>query len=421
MLAAQTPALYGGTPVKTTPYGTGRRFGVEELAQLEQALAQNTLFYWAGSKVKQFARTFADMYGLPYCVTTSSGTAAIHTALGALGVTAGDEVITSPITDMGSVIGILYQNAVPVFADVDPHTYNMTAAAIEACITPKTKAILVVHLAGNPADMDAIMAVAKKHGVYVVEDCAQSYNARYKGRLVGTIGDIGCFSINEFKHISAGDGGMLIMRDEALYNIAHRFADKNYDRLATGGAMRAIESLAPNYRMNELTGAVGLAQLGKLDDICARYARYGNRLLAGLDGIAGLALPKVLEGCESTHWFFMTRIDAQTMGCDRDDFADALAAEGIKCSAGYLASCVYEYGLFTNQNAYPGTHCPFDCPHHGGGRVAYGKGLCPDAERVLETALNLPVNPFFTDEDCDQTIAAIRKVAAYFAGEGRGA
>ena len=153
-------ALYGGEKVKTTPYGTGKRFGDEELALLKEALDQNTLFYWYGNMTKRLCSKFAEMNGSKYCAAFSSGTASIHVALGAVGVGPGDEVITAPITDMGSVIGILLQNAIPVFADLDPHTYNMTPEAIEAKITDKTKAIVVVHLAGNAAEIDKIVAFA---------------------------------------------------------------------------------------------------------------------------------------------------------------------------------------------------------------------------------------------------------------------
>ena len=146
----------------------------------------------------------------------------------------------------------MYQNAIPVFADLDPHTYNMDPKSIEKCITEKTKAIVVVHLAGNPAEMDEIMAIARKHNVFVVEDCAQSFMCRYKGRLAGTIGDMGCFSLNDFKHISAGDGGLVLVNNPDLYVKTFMFADKNYNRFSKGAALRVIEYLAPNYRMNEL-------------------------------------------------------------------------------------------------------------------------------------------------------------------------
>jgi len=388
-------AIFGGTPVKSTPFGSGRRFGDEELQQLKEALEQQTLFYWHGKKVKGFCEKLAGMYGMPYCSAASSGTAAIHTALGALGVGAGDEVITTPITDMGTVIGILFQGAIPVFADLDPYTYNPDPRSIEANITGKTKAILVVHLAGSPADMDAIMDVARRHGLKVVEDCAQSWLSWYRGRLAGTIGDFGCLSTNEFKHISTGDGGAVMTRDELLYRKALMFADKNYDRIG-GLAIRNCESLAPNYRMTELQGAVGLAQLDKLAGICARRSEIGDRVTREIAGLPGVHPHKVPEGCKSSYWFYMLRIDAAQAGVDAQGFADALKAEGIPAGKGYIPTCIYEYPLF---------------------KGAYPKGLCPVAEEILDTSVKFSVNEFWTDEDAGDIIAAIRKVAAYYGGK----
>jgi dTDP-4-amino-4,6-dideoxygalactose transaminase len=407
-------ALFGGTPVKTTPFGTGSRFGEEELQQLKEALEQNTLFYWSGTKVKRFCEKTADMYGMKHCVAASSCTAAIHAALGALGVTEGDEVIVSPITDMGSVIGILLQNAIPVFADLDPHTYNMDAKTIETKITDKTKAILVVHLAGNPADMDPIIALAEKHGISVVEDCAQSWLSYYKGRLAGTIGDIGCFSTNDFKHISTGDGGLLVMNSEDLYYKAFRFVDKNYDRFGRDQASRAIVSLAPNYRMTELQGAVGLAQLDRLEGICQARNSHCERITQEISGLAGIYPPKVHEGNKSSYWFYMMRINKDESGVEPAEFCRAMNAEGIPTAHGYIPVCVYEYPMFTEKSAYPGTHAPFDSPYYGR-EISYGKGLCPVAEDILETAAVIRVNEHFTEQDITDIIKAIQKVAKHYA------
>ncbi len=407
-------ALYGGEKTKTTPFGTGKRFGDGELNELKEALDQNTLFYMSGNKVKKFAEDFAGMYGVKHCVTASSGTASIHIALGAVGVTAGDEVITSPITDMGTVIGILYQNAIPVFADLDPNTYNMNPESIESKITGKTKAILVVHLAGNPSDMDAIMDIARRHKIRVVEDCAQSYMCYYKGRLAGTIGDAGCFSLNDFKHISTGDGGMCLFNDDDLYKKAFKFADKNYDRFSTDPfTMRRIEFLAPNYRMNELQGAVALAQLGKLKWICERRNSLGDAITEGIKGLPGISPHKVTEGGKCSYWFYMMRINESEAKVSRDEFTRALTMEGIPCSAGYIPACVYEYDLFINKNAYPGSDCPFGCKLYGKD-ITYSKGLCPTAENILNTAVKIPVNEFYTDNDLDEIVKAIRKVSAYY-------
>lgn len=408
-------ALFGGPKTKTTPFGTGKRFGAEELRELGEALEQNTLFYWSGTKVKAFAAKFAAMYGMKRCVTVSSGTAAIHTALGALGVAPGDEVITSPITDMGTLIGILYQNAVPVFADLDPHTYNLTAETLAARITPKTKAFIVVHLAGNAADMDPILELARRHGIRVVEDCAQSYLCYNKGRLAGTLGDIGCFSLNDFKHISAGDGGMLVMNDEDLYYRAFRFADKNYDRFSKErGAMRRIESLASNYRMTELQGAVGLAQLDRLRGICEKRSRYGDQLTQSIRGLPGIDPPAVPEGGKSSYWFYMFRVKEKEAGVSRDEFSRALAAEGIPNSPGYIPGCVYEYDLFQNRSAFPGSEIPFNI-NHTSDEIRYEKGLCPVAEDILRTAIQVSISQFYTEQDMREMADAIRKVSEYYA------
>ncbi len=412
-LAMTELALYGGPKTKNTPFGTGERFGKEELENLEKALKQNTLFYWYGNQVKQLTEQFARMYGVKHCVAASSGTAAIHVALGACGVTVGDEVITSPITDMGSIIGILFQNAVPVFADLDPHSYCLDPRSVEEKITDRTKAILVVHLTGGPANMDAIMDIARRHGLRVIEDCAQSYLAEYKGRLCGTIGDIGCFSLNDFKQISAGDGGLLIMNDEELYRTSLRFADKNYERLAGQAASRNVNFLAPNYRMNELTGAVGLAQIGRLESICRRRTEIGDRLSAALSQLPGVYPPKVEADSRSTYWFYMFRINEQEAGVSRDLFSKALAEEGIENSCGYIPNCIYEYGMFLNRSAYIESHCPFDCQYNAR-QYSYQKGMCSTAEAILNTSIRLTVSEFYTDRDVEDIIAAISKVSRYF-------
>ncbi|WP_054949759.1 DegT/DnrJ/EryC1/StrS family aminotransferase [Numidum massiliense] len=404
-------AIDGGPKVKTTSFGTGKRFGLAEARQLLEALEQNTLFYHSGGKVKTFLDDFNQMYGVPYSVATSSGTAAIHVALLAAGVTVGDEVITSPITDMGTLVGILYQNAIPVFADLHPHTYNMDPKSIEQCITPRTKAILVVHLAGNPCDMDQIMAIAREHKLKVVEDCAQSYLSYYKGKLVGTIGDYGCFSTNDFKHISTGDGGIVTVNsgEEADHYRVHAFADKNYRRFSQN-VTGSIHTLAPNYRMTELQGAVGIAQLKKLPAICEKRRRYGDRITASISGLPGIFPHEVTAGGKCSYWFYMFRIEEQELTCARDTFAAALSAEGIPCSPGYIPHAVYEHGLFRQRQAYENSHFPFDLSD-----VRYETGLCPHAEAILRTAINMPVSEFYSERDVEDIIEAIRKVAHHYA------
>lgn len=405
-------AIHGGNKAKTVPYGTGKRFGKEELTLLEEALNQNTLFYWRGSMAKRLCEKFADMYGSKHCIVTSSGTSAIHTALGACGVGPGDEVITAPITDMGSVIGILYQNAIPIFADLDPHSYNMTAKSVEEKITDKTKAVVVVHLAGNSAEIDEIVSVCRKRNIYVIEDCAQSYCCKYKGKYVGTFGDFGCFSLNDFKHISAGDGGMVITDNAELYHKAVMFADKNYNRFGTDVA-RNSPHVAPNYRMSELVAAVGLAQLDKVEDICKKRHAYGTALTEGLRDLPGIYTPKVHPDCESSYWFYLIRVDEKEIKTTRSEFVKALRAEGLKATEGYIERCVYEMDMFTNKTAYGEMKCPFSCPFYGR-EIEYKKGICPNAEEILDTCVKIIVNEFFTQQDLEETIAGIRKVCNYY-------
>ncbi|WP_313893756.1 DegT/DnrJ/EryC1/StrS family aminotransferase [Psychrobacillus sp.] len=403
-------AVNGGPKVKTTSFGTGQRFGLEEAKELLEALEQNTLFYHFGHKVKQFLQDFNNLYGVKYSVATSSGTAALHVALGAAGVTVGDEVITSPITDQGTVVGILYQNAIPVFADLDPYSYTLTAKSIEEKITAKTKAIIVVHLAGNPCDMDPIMELAKKYNLKIIEDCAQSYLTTYKGRLTGTIGDYGCFSTNDFKHISTGDGGIVTVNsgDESDYFTTHAFADKNYQRQETT-VVKDLEYLAPNYRMTELQGAVGIAQLKKLNWICTRRNELGEKLNKGLSTIPGIHPMKITDEGWCSYWFYMLTLNIEELSCSREEFSEALAAEGIPNQSGYIPKVLYAQPLFQKKQAYINSHYPFEL-----GSYDYSIGSCPNAEVILETAIRLNINEFYTDQDIEDMIAAIKKVSSYY-------
>ncbi|NLF31003.1 MAG: DegT/DnrJ/EryC1/StrS family aminotransferase [Planctomycetes bacterium] len=415
---AEPLALEGGPKAKPTPYTTGRRFGDEEMEELREALEQNTLFYAKGRKVRELCERFAAMYGKPYCTASSSGTAALHVAMGAAGVTVGDEVVTSTLTDAGTFIGILYQNAVPIFTDVDPRTYNMTADTVEARLTERTRAVIVVHLSGTPADTDPIVELCRPRGIAVIEDCAQAHLARYRDRLVGTIGDIGCFSLNDFKHISTGEGGLCITGDQALAQRMALFCDKCYPRdhwgMRTG---RQCQFLAPNYRMSELCGAVGLAQVRRVEAICARRAEIGRMLTGLIAGVPGILPPEIPAGCESTHYYYMFRVDENVLGVGRNEVIRALAAEGVPAS--FYLKRMDQMELFQKMTIYPpradGFVCPYDLPQYPPGRLPYAAADCPNADLVLRTAVILSMTEFWSDDDVRQTAAAIGKVASSYA------
>lgn len=411
---AKSPALalLGGPKAKPTPYGTGNRFGDEEKRQLAEAIDQQTLFYAHGKKTREFRERFAARYGVKHCVTCTSGTAAIHIALAACGIKPGDEVITASITDIGTCSAILLCGAIPVFADLDPRAYTIAPESVAALIGPKTAAIVAVHLTGAPCDMDALKQIAQKHDLWLVEDCAQAYHTEYKRQLGGTIGDIGCFSLNDFKHISAGDAGMVITHDAELAHRAELFADKCYDR--TPGAPRNPYFVAPNYRMCELHAAVALAQLEKLDGIVSRRRRYGDRLNEGMQNLPGILPQKFVDGGRGSYWFGMFRIDPKVLG-PRAKFVEALTAEGVSASNGYVDRATYLYDVFTKKQGFGGTDFPFSLAPH----IEYKPGLCPNAEAIVADCVKVPVSEFFTDQDLEQTVAGIRKVAEHFANQNR--
>ncbi len=408
-------AIEGGPKAKKHPYHKGNRYGKAELKEVAEALESGRLSSLNGTKVRQMREDFAALVGAKHCTAVTSGTAAVHVALGAVGIRPGDEVITSPATDFGSLTGILYQNAIPVFADLDPHTYTMHPAAIEAAVTRKTAAIVVVHLGGNPADMDAIRRIARKHRLALIEDCAQAFLARWRGRCVGTLGDVGCFSLNSAKHISTGEGGLVVSNDAAIADRCESFADKFYSREKGRrlAGLYDIPQLAPGYRMTELEGAVAVAQIRKLPAIVKHYERIGDGYGEGLAGIPGIAPHGVLPRARPTWYFYMFRLDGKLMGVSRDEFRKVLWAEGVRAYAGYIPAPVYRWKLLRERSVYPGSKCPFDCKHARKG-ITYPVGLCPEAERILADGIILEVNRFFTATDVREAVAGVRKVAAHF-------
>ncbi len=404
------PAIAGGPKAKVTPYGRDTRYGADELAQLEEAIQQQTLFYSSGSKVKALEAAFSSMNGVAHTIATSSGTASIHAALMALGISPGDEVIVAPITDMGSVIPILFQGAVPIFADLDAATGTMDPASVGARITDRTRAVVAVHLAGNACDLDALMAICSERDIALVEDCAQAFGCTWRGKPIGTVGRIGCFSLNEFKHISCGDGGMVVTDDDELAVRLRLATDKSYDR-RPGVAMRNPAFLAANYRLTELQGAVALAQLAKLEGIVARRRSWCEALNERLAGLPGVRTPQPTPGCNPSWWFYMMQVVPEQLGADADEFAAAVSAEGIGVGAHYIGTPVYCYPVFSEHSAFRrGTHAY--------AAQEYGPGLCPEAERILRDCVMLGVNEGYTQADLEETAAGIRKVACWLSARG---
>lgn len=400
------PAIAGGTRAKTTPYGKEQRYGAAELRELQEALEQGTLFYAQGQKTRALEDEFARRNGAGFGIACSSGTAAIHAALVAAGISPGDEVITAPITDMGTISPILYQGAIPVFADLEARSYELLPAAVEAVITPRTRAVIAVHLWGNACDLKALKVLCERHNLVLIEDCAQAFGCTYDGQPIGTIGDMGCFSFNEFKHISCGDGGLVLTDDARLAERLRLATDKCYNRSADA-LVRDPAFLAPNYRMTELQSAVALAQLKKLDGVVVRRQLWCGRLNTALESVPGLQTPQATPGCEPSWWFYMLRVAPDELGADAHQFASALAAEGLPAGAGYIGRPIYEYPIFQQ-------HSAFERGEHAYAARTYARGDCPTAEAILQTGVKLAVNEAYTETDLEETLHAFRRVAAWF-------
>jgi dTDP-4-amino-4,6-dideoxygalactose transaminase len=414
MSEEHTLAIRGGPKTKTSSYGSGKRFSEQELAYLKEALDQNTLFYGMGNLVKRACAKMQGYTGLPYVVASSSGSAAVHLGLIACGIGPGDEVIVTPNTDSGSVLGIIEEGAVPVFCDC-AETLQPTAETVAACITPRTRAVVVVHLAGNPAPVDDIVALCNRSGIGVVEDCAQSWGTRLHGRIVGSFGTAAAYSTNDFKHISTGDGGFVALRDPQLYRRVANYADKHYDRLFDQTLAKAHHGL--NYRMTELQGAVALAQLEKVEAITGRRHVMASLLAKKLEGLDGIRLVPVIPGGYSTLWFAVLLVDPTLLTVDRDHLVTAILAEGVEGLGSYKKYDLISTPLFRHRVVRPWLEdarrsYPFVQPD--GRNYTYALSQTPTHKRLLETGMMLNIGSFYTDQDIIETADAIRKVIGVY-------
>jgi len=382
---------------------SGRTLGVEELKALTDAIHSGTLTSTKGTFVKELETRFAATYGIKHAHACASGTAAIHIAIAAINPDPGDEIVTTSITDMGALTPILYQGAIPVFADVDPRTYNVTRKSIESCLSPKTRAIIVTHLFGNPCEMNDIMALAQSKGIPVIEDCAQSYLSRHDGRLVGTIGTIGCFSLQQGKHITTGEGGLVVSNDDALarrmyllINKAWGYGDPNPDHYF----------LALNYRLSELQGAVAVAQLAKLDSVVSSRIASANKLTEALQGLAGIETPFVSPGNVHTYWKYCLRVDGTVVSGGAVGLAKLLKAKGIASAPRYIQKPAFMCEIFQKQRTFGTSSYPFTLARPA--VLHYDRARFPGTFEALEGVLVLPWNERYTDEHVDFIADAVR-------------
>ena len=419
-------AIDGGTPVRTKPFGPRHFFGDPEKEQLMEVIDKAPTMWTSKYKVQEFEDGFARRHGMKYAVATDSGTGSLHAAVAAVDPEPGDEIITAPATDIGSVLGIVLQNAIPVFSDWAPGGYlNQSAADIESRITERTRAIMVIHLFGYPVDMDAVMDVARRHDLPVIEDCSQAHLSEYKGKLVGTIGDMGCFSLGG-KPLTAAGGGVLITDSEDLARRAKGFANKGseYDEGLRNslrptseqkGSDRGYSFLGDYHPMSNLMAAVGVAQLGRIDDYIARRRAAGAVLEDILWEVPGIT-PQKKASPDDRSGFYVHGFsyDEDEVGVSLEQFTKACQAEGVPAGGPYLGGMgLYRYPIFAEERTYGNSRYPF-VDEQGNRRVDYNALHLPVLEEELPRTLTVGGNSSFTEDDARDIATAIRKVALHY-------
>jgi dTDP-4-amino-4,6-dideoxygalactose transaminase len=398
-----------------TPFSPWPSFTAEEGHAVQQVVLSNKVNYWTGIECREFEKEFATWAGAQHAIALANGTLALDVALKALGIGAGDEVVVTPRTFIASISCVINAGAIPVFADVEADSGNLSAATIARVLTPRTKGIICVHLAGWPCDMDPIMALANQHGIKVIEDCAQAHGAQYKGRNVGCIGHIGAWSFCQDKIITTGgEGGMVTTDDDALWRFMWSYKDhgKSYDavynRQHPPGFRWVHESFGTNWRMLEMQAVIGRIQLRRLADWSAQRSRNANAIWAACRAHAAVRVPVFgcnagadgscnaqcadRSGCRHAHYkcFVYVQPDKLAPGWSRDRIAHEINSLGVPC---YQGTCSEVY----LEKAFDGT----------GFRPTE---RLPTARVLGETSLMFLVHPTLTQAEIDQTCAAIGQV-----------
>lgn len=416
---SQKLALLGGTPIRTRKYAPHITTGEEEkkavLKVLERGILSefegtNNEYFLGGEQVKLLEEEWAEKFGVKYAVSFNSATSALYAAVGACEVGPGDEVIITPYTMSATAAAILVYNAIPVFSDVEFEHYNLDPDVLESKITPRTKAIFVVHIFGHPADMTPIMNIANKYRIKVIEDAAQSPSALYNGKLTGTIGNIGVYSLNCNKVIQCGEGGIAVTDSEELAEKLRLIRNHAEAVIASGRKTKSlINMIGWNYRMTEIEAAIAREQLKKLDTFNEARLKLVNYLNDKLKDIDGISIPKVRGNSTHVYYRYAIKIDVDRIGVKAPLFVKALNAEGMDFYVSYMKP-LYLQPLYQNQIGYGDKGCPFKCPFYQG-QINYQRGICPNVEMLENIVISTEiVRPPQTTKEMNEIAAAIKKV-----------
>lgn len=414
-------ALMGGEKTIRTPFKRYNPIGMEEAEAAKKVIESGVLSqflgcwdpdFYGGPKVQEFERACEAHFGVKHAVTVNSATSGLIAAVGAIGIEPGDEIIVSSWTMCASATAIVHWNAIPVFADVEPETFNLDPKSVEANITPYTKAIMAVDIFGHSANMDALMAIAAKHGLKVISDTAQAPGALYHGKYAGTVADIGCYSLNYHKHIHTGEGGILVTDDDELAERMRLIRNHAEAVVGDKGVTDLCNMVGYNFRLGEIECAIGIEQLKKLARLVAERQRIAECLGNGLQGLPGLRIPVIMPDCTHAYYVYPMLLDTVELGVSRARICEALEAEGVTgLAAGYTN--LHLLPMYQKKMAYGSSGFPWtsDICHR---EVDYKKGICPVAENLHDSnflVLAMCLNEY-ADRDVDLVVAAFQKVWA---------
>ena len=395
-------ALNGGYPVRSEPLAPWPVFADDEVEAATAVLRSGKVNYWTGDEGRQFESEFAAFTACDHAIALANGTVALELALYALGIGPGDEVVVPSRTFIASASCVVARGATPVIADVDPDSQNLTAETIRDVLSPRTRAIIAVHLAGWPCDMDGINALAAEHDLKVIEDCAQAHGATYKGQPIGSLSDIAAFSFCQDKILTTGgEGGMLTTRDEGIWERSWSYKDhgKNFWEVSRGvqggGSFRWLhDSFGTNFRLTEMQSAIGRVILSKLPQWVETRRRHAGTLLKRFSAIAGLRVPVPTADYGHSYYkcYAFVRPERLRDGWNRDRIIEAIRAEGIPCGSGSCSE-IYREKAFLRAGLGPA-------------------GRLPVARELGETSLMFMVHPTLSDEEIEDTCRAVEKVMA---------
>ncbi len=387
-------AINGGTPVRKEKLYYGKQWiDEDDVKAVAEALTDDLIT--CGPRVAALEKKLCEVTGAKYAVAVSNGTAALHCACIAAGIGAGDEVITSPITFAASANCAVYVGATPVFADIDPETYNIDPDSIEAHITDKTKAVVAVAYTGQSVEYDRIQKICDKHGLILITDAAHAIGTKYNGQPVGSIGDMTCFSFHPVKTVTSGEGGAITTNDPELYKKLRLASQhgivRNPDDLvheSDGAWYYEMQELGFNYRLTDIQSALLISQLDKLKKFSDRRKEIVNKYNEAFKDVPEIIVQKEIRESDTTRHLYVIQLDLDKLKCTRREFFDALSAENVQPQVHYVP--VYYFPFYEKRG--------------------YNKGLCPEAEKLYNGMMSIPLYPLMTDSDVDDVITAVKKV-----------